>query len=359
MSDTSRKKCLFLLPELAGYLVACLKTLSETHPVEVHVIRWPVNSVAPFQFSLEGENIHYYERENFNHQQLLDFAINLNPEIILCSGWIDKGYNKVCKYFKSKNINTVMGLDNPWRNTVRQNIGVVLGNLWLRKYFSHCWVPGSPQKEYALRLGFRENQIKEGIYSCDFDVFHQKYIQNRELKANRFPKKIIFVGRYTKLKGTTELWQAFIQFQKENPSDWELWCLGKGELNDEFPVHDKIKNIGFVQPAEMHRYISNCGVFILPSHYEHWGVVVHEFAAAGFPLICTTSTGAATAFLQDSYNGFTIPPYEVNAMVDIFNKINSLPASDLLMMGDRSAEMAKKITPDTWAQTFMNFITKH
>ncbi len=41
-----------------------------------------------------------------------------------------------------------------------------------------------------------------------------------------------------------------------------------------------------------------------------------------------------------------------------FNKINSLPASDLLMMGDRSAEMAKKITPDTWAQTFMNFITK-
>ncbi len=359
MPVAPRKKCLFLFTELAGYIVACLKTLAETEHVEVHVVRWPVNSVAPFQFSLEGENIQYYEREKFNDKQLLDFAIGINPDIIFCSGWIDKGYNAVCKYFKPKKINTVMGLDNPWRNTLRQNVGTLIGNFWLKKYFSHCWVPGDPQKEYALRLGFDKNQIQEGAYSCDYNAFHQQYKNNRAQKEINFPKKIIYVGRYTKLKGTTELWQAFIQFQQNNPSDWELWCLGKGELNEEFPVHPKIKNIGFVQPAEMHKYIAECGVFILPSHYEHWGVVVHEFAAAGFPLICTTSTSAVTAFLQDGYNGFTIPPYEVNAMVDIFNKINSLPSKELLLMGDRSAELAKKITPLTWAQTFMNFINKH
>ena len=355
MTGNRRQKCLFLFTELAGYIVACMKKLAETQQVEVHVIKWPVNAIAPFRFSLEGENIQFYERENFNDTQLLEFAINLNPDVILCSGWIDKGYNSVCKHFYGK-INTVLGLDNPWRNTMKQNIAAVAGPFWLRKYFSHCWVPGSSQKKYALRLGFREQVIREGAYSCDYEIFHKQYLQNRENKKQSFPKKIIFVGRYTKLKGTAELWKAFVAFQEQQPNEWELWCIGKGELNDQFPVHDKIKNIGFVQPSEMPNYIAACGVFILPSHYEHWGVVVHEFAAAGFPLICTTSTGAATLFLKDEYNGFAIKPFSMESMVEVFKKIHAASPDELLTMGDRSAELAKFITPLTWAETFMKFI---
>ncbi len=350
-----RKKCLFLFTELAGYIVACMKALSETQHVEVHVVRWPVNAVAPFQFSLEGENIHYYERKTFSEKELLEFSIKLTPDVIFCSGWIDKGYNKVCSHFKGK-INTVLGLDNPWRNTIKQNIAAIAGPFWLRNFFSHCWVPGAPQKIYARRLGFSNATIEEGIYSCDYDGFHQQYLNNRQSKLKQFPKKIIYVGRYTKLKGTAELWKAFTIFQEQQPCEWELWCLGKGELNDQFPVHDKIKNIGFVQPAEMHNFISSCGVFILPSHYEHWGVVVHEFAAAGFPVLCTSSTGAAEIFLEDGYNGYAIEPYSVDSLVAVFKKINATATHELMTMGDRSAVMAKKITPVTWAQTFMKFI---
>lgn len=356
-SGIPRQKCLFLFTELAGYIVACMKTLAASQHVEVHVIRWPVNSIAPFQFELEGENLYFYERKNYDDAQLMEFAIKLRPDVIMCSGWIDKGYNAICRHFKGK-INTVLGLDNPWRNTFKQNIASLAGPFWLRSFFSHCWVPGRPQKKYALRLGFRNDVIEEGAYSCDFNIFHQQYIENRSEKEKLFPKKIIFVGRYTKLKGTAELWKAFTEFQKQQPSEWELWCLGKGDMNDQFPQHDKIKNVGFVQPADMHKYISGCGVFILPSHYEHWGVVVHEFAAAGFPVICTTSTGAATTFLEDGYNGYNIKPCDIDSMVAIFKKINNTPSDELLKMGDRSAEIAKKITPITWAQTFMKFINK-
>ncbi len=350
-----RQKCLFLFTELAGYIVACMKKLAESQHVEVHVIRWPVNAVAPFRFSLEGENLFFYERKNYTDQQLLEFAINLKPDVIFCSGWIDKGYNSVCKHFNGK-VNTVLGLDNPWRNTLKQNIASLVGPIWLRNYFSHCWVPGSPQEKYARKLGFGKSAIETGIYSCDYNIFHDQYVQNHDAKQKSFPKKIIFVGRYTKLKGTAELWKAFMEFQQQQPNEWELWCLGKGEMNDQFPAHEKIKNIGFVQPDEMHKYIAECGVFILPSHYEHWGVVVHEFAAAGFPVICTSTTGAATTFLKDGYNGFEIQPYDVNSMIEIFRKINKASADDLLTMGDRSAEMASIITPLTWAQTFMKFI---
>jgi glycosyltransferase involved in cell wall biosynthesis len=135
-----------------------------------------------------------------------------------------------------------------------------------------------------------------------------------------------------------------------------LWCLGKGELDDEFPKHEKIKNFGFVQPSELRYCIENTGVLILPAHYEHWGVVVHEFAAAGFPLVCSTTTGAATTFLKDGFNGFFHEPYKVKDIYNAMKKIISLPDEKLFEMGVNSTVMAKKITPDTWANTILKLI---
>lgn len=355
MNATSRKKCLFLFNELAGYTVSCLKKLSVQEHVEVHVFKFPVNQVAPFRFSLEGENIFYYNRPDFTDGQLLEKIRNINPDVILCGGWSDKGYMRVCKNFR-KSIPVILGFDNPWRGTFRQYIAAIIGPFIIHKYFNRCWVAGLPQRIYARKLGFREEFIKDGIYSCDYDFFHDLYNQFRPAKAESFPKRIIFIGRYTKLKGVSELWEAFTRFQDESPNEWELWCLGKGDLDTDFPKHDKIKNFGFIQPSEMGSFISGTGVFILPSHYEHWGVVVHEFAAAGFPLVCSTTTSAATTLLKDNFNGFLHEPCSAEALVSVFHKIKNTPSSVLLEMGDRSAVMAAKITPSKWASDLMQYI---
>jgi len=356
MNNTENKKiALFLFTELAGYILACMKQLAASGDVEVHVVRWPVNAIAPFKFNLDGENIFYHERKDLSDDQLIAFANKLQPDIIFCSGWIDKGYLKICNSFKGK-IKTVLTFDNPWRNTLKQNIAALVGKYYIRKYFSHCWVSGSPQHIYALKLGFNHDTIADGFYSCDYNYFHGLYEEYRPEKIKHFPKRILFVGRYTRLKGVSELWKAFVQFQNEQPNEWELWCLGKGELEKDFPVHDKIKNFGFVQPDELNRFIKDAGVFILPSHYEHWGVVVHEYAACGFPLICSSTTSAATTFLRDGENGFLHAPCSVDALVQVFKLLNQTPVEKLIAMGDRSAELSAAITPATWIATVKKYL---
>jgi glycosyltransferase involved in cell wall biosynthesis len=349
------KKCLFLHTELAGYMLACMKYLAETKNVEVHVVRQPVNAVAPFKFNLEGKNLFFYERNNYSGNELINFCQKLNPDVIFCGGWVDRDYLDVCRKFFGR-VKTVMTLDNPWRNTVRQNLAAIVGPMYLQRYFSNCWAAGSPQRKYALKLGFKNDNIKEGVYSCDFDYFHGQYVKYREQKKQNFPKKIIYVGRYTRLKGVKELWKAFELFQQRYPNEWELWCLGKGEFESEFPDHDKIKNFGFVQPSEMNKFISETGVFILPSQYEHWGVVVHEFAASGFPLLCTTSTSAASVFLENGRNGYTFEPCNAEAIVKVFKNILDSTPEQLLKMGDESAVIAKRITPDTWSRNVLEYI---
>ena len=124
----------------------------------------------------------------------------------------------------------------------------------------------------------------------------------------------------------------------------------------QFPSHPRIKNFGFVQPNEIEKYFKETGIFILPSHYEHWGVVIHEFAAGGFPLLCTNTTGATSAFLKDGVNGFTIKPKNVESLVDAFKKVASLKPKQLLAMSDESANIASTITPQHWINTVVNYI---
>ena len=57
-------KFLFLYTEIADYFLACCEELSKHG--EVHVVRWPVNKEAPFQFQNQ-QNIKIYNRNDYKH----------------------------------------------------------------------------------------------------------------------------------------------------------------------------------------------------------------------------------------------------------------------------------------------------
>jgi glycosyltransferase involved in cell wall biosynthesis len=341
-----KKKIVFLYAELATYFLACIEKLLLSADLELHIVRFPVNKEAPFHFDF-SDKIKIYERTDYSDQQLVGLISSIKPSIIVCSGWTDRGYMKVCKAFKKKSV-TVLALDNHWRGDIKQRIAKLISPFYLKTRFSKCWVPGKMQYEYAQQLSFKTEDILSGFYSCDYDLFHDQYLANKTNKQEHFPKRFIFVGRYYSFKGVQDLWKAFVDLNAEEPNDWELWCLGTGEL--EPVVHEKIKHFGFVQPSDLPKYIKDTGVFILPSHFEPWGVVVHEFAAAGFPIICSDEVGASSAFVEDNFNGYIYSAGNITQLKEIFKKVILLNNKELSQMGDISVEKAKKITPSIWAE---------
>jgi glycosyltransferase involved in cell wall biosynthesis len=344
-------KALFLYTEIADYFLASCKALLNKG-VEVHLVRWPVNKEAPFQFNYP-DGIKIYERNDFDNERLFKLTEKINPDIIVCSGWVDKGYLFVCKKFKNK-ISTVLTLDNHWRGDFKQQIARLMSPFYLKNRFSHCWVPGALQLDYALKLGFKKEKIQTGFYSCDFELFYNQYLENLESKSQQFPKRFIFVGRYYEFKGIRDLWTAFIELQNESPSDWELWCFGVGDID---PInHDKIKHFGFVQPKDLPPFIKDTGVFVLPSHFEPWGVVVHEYAAAGFPIICSDEVGARLAFVENDVNGYIYKSGNVLELKKQLKKIMSLNDAKLVEMGNKSVEKAKLNTPEVWANKLLKMI---
>ena len=284
----------------------------------------------------------------------LELAKKISPDLIYSSGWIDKGYLFTCKHFRNK-IPVIVGFDNKWIGSFKQQIGAKLSKLTVQKYFSNCWIPGNPQLEFASKIGFINSNILKGFYSCDYEYFKSIYLNNRESKRQKVPHRFIFIGRYYDFKGIKDLWKAFIEFQNESPNDWELWCFGNGDIT---PVnHPKIKHFGFIQPKEMDKYISQAGVFVLPSKFEPWGVAVHEFASAGFPLICSNEVGAADLFVSDGQNGFLFDAGNITSLKAVFKKIIAMNDDQLFLMGEKSVELAKQITPETWVDTITSVLT--
>ena len=81
-------------------------------------------------------------------------------------------------------------------------------------------MPGEAQRQYALRLGFEEGEIRTGFYSADTQKFDGFYGQLSAGKQNALPKRFLYLGRYVEHKGIFDLWSAFAKYRQAR------WRLG-------------------------------------------------------------------------------------------------------------------------------------
>lgn len=350
-----QKRIIFLYSELANYFLVCVKQLQKQYNTQIHVIHWPVNPEAPFRFELDIPGVKFYEKKAFPNNQLINLVHAINPHLIYCSGWMDKEYLAVCKMYRSK-IPVVSGLDTPWQGNFKQQLRAFASKFTIKKCFSHLWIAGKPQLKYAQKLGYDQKHILEGVYSADVDYFESLYQRIHSKKETSFPKRFIYVGRYLEFKGIYDLWSAFKKANEQVTDKWELWCLGTGADWDKRVEDPYIKHMGFVQPDEMERYLEQTTVFVLPSKFEPWAVALHEFAAAGFPVICSNKVGAATKFVEPKKNGFLFEAGNVHELSNCFLSFMKMPQAQIREMGENSRVLAQTMTPTAWASTIISVL---
>ena len=343
--SNQNQKIIFLYTELADYILSCFRGLVDSG-AQVLVIRYEVNNDAPFKFQ-DQPGLKLYLRSSLSFKDMFDIVFDFQPDIIFCSGWADKTYLNLCDASKSRGIKTVLCMDNKWTPTPRKIIGSIFSRFFIKPYFDFVWVPGSKQERYALKLGFKLHQIFKGFYTADTDFFSQILINAQFISRNDFPKRFIYMGRYAESKGLIELWSAFVKFSVLFP-DWELWCIGTGSLQ---PIdHPKIIHLGFLQKNDMVSVLQNGGVFILPSRDEPWGVVVHEMASCGFPLLLSDQVGASEDFLSEGQNGFSFKSNDIESCFLALNKMANMPTEKLFQMSNKSIENSKKNSVEIWTR---------
>ena len=340
-----------------GYQSPIFKQYVSLDNNEVHVMHWDHKKLTVFEPSII-DGVFYYERSKFNLPQLKKFILELNPNIIFISGWMDKDYLKAVRVHRKKGIPVVTGIDNIWSNSIKQKIASFLFP-WIKNlFFSHAWVAGPYQYEFAKNLGFKSDKIIHSSYSADLNLFNNVYEETKETKEKKYPHKFLFVGRLEKVKGVDILINAWENINARNEiKDWELTLIGDGSLKELISEFSSISHIKFLQPDELKSEIKKYGCFVLPSRTEPWGLVLHEFAAAGFPIICSENCGAAPMFIINNYNGHTFIPNNVKNLENKMLKIINSSDEELLKKSLFSHNLGQRITPEISAANFMSLTT--
>ena len=180
-----------------------------------------------------------------------------------------------------------------------------------------------------------------------------------ETASNLSAKRVISIGRYCYEKGNDLLLYVWAKVEKIC-TDWILDIYGMGEQT---PYLELIEELG-IDKTRCHLLSSITNVkeeylasslFVLPSRFEGFGLVIIEAMSCGLPVISFDCENGPRNIITDSHDGFLISPFDINQYAE---KMICLIQNDALrqQMGQHAFQSSKRYNIDTigyqWKQLF-------
>ena len=104
-------------------------------------------------------------------------------------------------------------------------------------------------------------------------------------------------------------------------ADWTLDIYGNG---DKEPYQDLIRELG-IDNDRCHLYgpihdvkkeYLSSSIFLLPSRFEGFGLVIIESMACGVPVVSFDCENGPRSIITDGENGYLVPPFDINAYAE-------------------------------------------
>lgn len=216
---------------------------------------------------------------------------------------------------------------------------------------------GAPRARVFLMPQLTDNAFyaaHAALYRVQRDALKREVgIQTRQV--------ILYVGQLTPRKNVLQLLEAFREIARTR-HDVSLLLVGEGTLQaelmarrEEFGLQDRVCIEPFVAQAVLPQYYALADVFVLPSLYDTFGVVVAEAMACGLPIVTTDTVGAASSIVVDGVNGLVVEHGNRQALAQALEKIL---ADDALRarMGAASERIIATWDVERMAQNFINLL---
>ena len=163
--------------------------------------------------------------------------------------------------------------------------------------------------------------------------------------------KILHIGRFQNVKNHRDLVKAFSIFNQKHPKT-QLYLIGDGELRHE--IENLTDQIGIKSAviflglqSDVHKYISNMDIFVLPSKYEGVPMTLIEAMGTGMPIVATAVGGVPDMLDETSAQLVSV---DAVAIADAFERyylnyeLRKLHGQNALKLAERfsSLTMAKR-----------------
>ena len=148
----------------------------------------------------------------------------------------------------------------------------------------------------------------------------------RDYKPSGRPLVVGSIGRLTEQKGFDYLLEALAKIK-------EVECLIAGEGEEKENLEKKIKMLGLDRRVKLvglqkdvPQFLRSLDVFVLPSRWEGFGIVLLEAGLSGLPIIASRVDGILE-IIEDGLNGWLFEKGNVEELADKLKKILAEPAA--------------------------------
>jgi glycosyltransferase involved in cell wall biosynthesis len=185
---------------------------------------------------------------------------------------------------------------------------------------------GTPQAAYVRSFGVPSSRIRIAQLTVDvaaIQTWSNAFTLDRRAKVRSCLQlandniAILYVGRLEPHKGVEDLLAAFMTLRGRLPNA-RLLLAGDGSLRDrviaaaaEMPA---IHYLGRLADETLWEAYNIADIFVLPSRFEPWGLVVNEAMAAGLPVVVTDRVGCGPDLVQHGVTGLVVPAASVTAL---------------------------------------------
>jgi glycosyltransferase involved in cell wall biosynthesis/peptidoglycan/xylan/chitin deacetylase (PgdA/CDA1 family) len=173
--------------------------------------------------------------------------------------------------------------------------------------------------------------------------------------------QFVTVSRLIEGKGLDCLLHAC---KKLPDAGWHLTLIGEGPLRSrlerkakEYGLLDRVRIVGPVPYSRRVSAFAEQHVFIFPSLWDGWGMVVPEALASGLPVVSTDQVTSAHEFITNGRYGFTIPAGDPDALADKmrwFMQNRSFYSG----MSREARESTRHYRPELGAETLVGFLQR-
>ncbi|MBD1849836.1 glycosyltransferase family 4 protein [Cyanobacteria bacterium FACHB-502] len=204
-----------------------------------------------------------------------------------------------------------------WGEKIVANSGGIKGRLqtFLVEGLKRCRaivaIGSRAQQDYQQR--FSKHPIFNIPYYCNLSDFKST------VQRPRYPVTVFFCGQMIKRKGVDLLLQAFDRLIQAGAEARLLLVGREAELPEMLQsisaeAQQHITYAGFHDPEYLPQFFEQADIFVLPSRYDGWGVVVNQALGAGLPIICSDAVGAASDLVEAGVNGAIVPAGNADAL---------------------------------------------
>lgn len=347
--------------EVPAYLLACLTTLVSSESVDLMVISdlppRPAGKTKHFDASLFSWIPQYHCVTDPSARQRGRLMCNLlaqfKPDVVLLAfQWRGLESYRVAAQAKKLGALLIGTMDNAWKGSLRQRCFSAVYRTMRMLPLDALWVPGDGAATYGRRLFGSRIPIWKGLYCADDSLFCAAYKARQQSCASSPAKSFLYVGRFSEEKGLCDLISAYRAYSAAVSAPCKLVCVGAGPERERLLGVPGVEVKPFAQPQEVARIMEAASVFVLPSHFEPWGVVLHEAALAGLAVICTNECGASSQFVRDGVNGFTYRAGNVQELTERLMTMHS-KSDEIDSFAAHSAALGSTLTTHIWADQFI------